>query len=434
MKTNPISVAAKAKGSFALLRRARSIVGRYGLTATQMDQALQRFAEVLRGFNLGATFPITAVTLKRNSNSIARYLDQNIEFAVHGYTHVDYTRLSHDEQITHMRLARSTFEDMGILAKGFRSPYLGRGADLYSAIVSADFAYASNQPILWNSLATDALTPSARDNYRRAVTFYAPWLDHERLSVPHLQGPLVEIPVSLPDDEILVERLGGATNGLLERSWLSILTKTHQRGELFTLQLHPERITVCSQALAAVLTEARTLKPAVWCARLDEIADWWRERATATTEIANGGNNRFHVTVTGPRGTTILIRAVETDAPTTSWVDGYQKMENAAFTVSATCRPFIGLSPSTSPQLVDLLRQQGYIVELSLESQSYSIYFDCPTFTEDQEFELVTQIERNGRPLVRLGRWPNGCRSALAITGDVDALTLWDYGLRFLGR
>jgi hypothetical protein len=32
-----------------------------------------------------------------------------------------------------------------------------------------------------------------------------------------------------------------------------------------------------------------------------------------------------------------------------------------------------------------------------------------------------------------LGLWPAGARSALAVTGDIDALTLWDFGLRLLG-
>jgi hypothetical protein len=47
---------------------------------------------------------------------------------------------------------------------------------------------------------------------------------------------------------------------------------------------------------------------------------------------------------------------------------------------------------------------------------------------------LLSQIEETDRPLVRLGRWPNSARCALAITGDIDALTLRDFGLRYLGR
>jgi hypothetical protein len=102
------------------------------------------------------------------------------------------------------------------------------------------------------------------------------------------------------------------------------------------------------QALSAVLTEARTLKPAVWCARLDEIADWWRARDRATIQIADVGDNGFHVTVTGPPGTTILIRAAEVDAPALPWADGYRQVETSTFTVRAPVRPFIGLWPGAS--------------------------------------------------------------------------------------
>jgi hypothetical protein len=80
------------------------------------------------------------------------------------------------------------------------------------------------------------------------------------------------------------------------------------------------------------------------------------------------------------------------------------------------------------------LRQQGYIVEVNHESHRYSCYFDQTEFAAKDERSLLAQIEGTDRPLVRLGRWPNGARSALAITGDIDALTLWDYGLRFFER
>jgi hypothetical protein len=42
-------------------------------------------------------------------------------------------------------------------------------------------------------------------------------------------------------------------------------------------------------------------------------------------------------------------------------------------------------------------------------------------------------IEESKRPLVRLGTWPDGARSALAVTGDIDALTIWDFAARFRG-
>jgi len=36
-------------------------------------------------------------------------------------------------------------------------------------------------------------------------------------------------------------------------------------------------------------------------------------------------------------------------------------------------------------------------------------------------------------PLVRFGTWPHGHRSALAVTGDIDALTFWDFVHRMRG-
>jgi len=39
-------------------------------------------------------------------------------------------------------------------------------------------------------------------------------------------------------------------------------------------------------------------------------------------------------------------------------------------------------------------------------------------------------IEKAPGPLVRVWRWPDGARSALAATGDIDALTLRDFVVR----
>lgn len=48
--------------------------------------------------------------------------------------------------------------------------------------------------------------------------------------------------------------------------------------------------------------------------------------------------------------------------------------------------------------------------------------------------KIMKEIEKGHFPLLRLGRWPNAARGALSLTEDVDALTIWDYAFRFLGR
>jgi len=421
--------AVKAKGVAPFMKRGQMIAQRYGLSPDQFERVLNWFAQVLRPFNCGATFPATAIAVRRHPHVLPRYQEQGIEFAVHGYTHIDYTSLAPADQLAHLRRARQIFAEAGLQATGFRSPYLRRCDDLSAAIESAGFSYASNQPVVWDVLDPMSLDLDARAGYERAMTFYEPWNANTRSCVPRMRGALIEIPVSLPDDEILLDRVGG---GLVERVWQSILTQTYQRGDLFTLQLHPERIFLCADELVSVLDAACAFAPPVWLARLDEIAHWWRARAMAVVHIDRLSGDQWRVTVSGPEGTTILARAVQVDTPTVPWADGYVRVQSNSFVVRAAQRPFIGLSTATD-QLGMFLRQQGYIIEIGETSRLCSFCFDQPDFSPAQELELLREIETSPRPLVRLGRWPNGQRSCLAITGDIDALTLQDYAFRFFG-
>ena len=50
------------------------------------------------------------------------------------------------------------------------------------------------------------------------------------------------------------------------------------------------------------------------------------------------------------------------------------------------------------------------------------------------ETRVWAEIDGGAFPLLRFGRWPHGSRSALSLTGDIDALTIGDYAHRILGR
>jgi peptidoglycan/xylan/chitin deacetylase (PgdA/CDA1 family) len=426
---NPIATALKGKGPLKFVRRAVSIVKSYGITLGKMDRALNQFTAILSRFGCGATFPITSVALGRNPQVITKYWEQGIEFAIHGYRHIDHCQLSQREQLVQLALARQLFDGVGIQAQGFRGPYLHANPDTLLALEHQRLTYDSSQGLSWDVL--DGRETSA---YRHVLGFYGALRASDYPSLPTLEGNLVRIPYSLPDDEALVHRLSLETTDRMNALWLSVLRRSYELGELFTLGLHPERIFICQEPLMAVLSEARQLNPPVWIARLDEIAAWWRARSEAEVEIMDGADDKLQVTATGPSGTTVLARGVELDAPTQPWADDYQQVLATTFTVHAPLRPCIALSPTTSPELSIFVRQQGYIVEISEQDHRYAYYLDQTDFTAEDQRPLLAQIERTGRPLVRLGRWPNGARSALAITGDIDALTLWDYGLRFLGR
>ena len=116
----PLAVALRGKGLVTLFKRARTIGQRYGLTAAKMDRSLAQLSRILRQSGCRATLPITAVALARNADIIQKHQAQGIEFAVHGYRHVDYSRLSLEEQCTHLREASRIFRDHGVRFEGFR--------------------------------------------------------------------------------------------------------------------------------------------------------------------------------------------------------------------------------------------------------------------------------------------------------------------------
>ncbi|RME42201.1 MAG: hypothetical protein D6796_14750 [Caldilineae bacterium] len=392
-----------------------------------MERLLNQFVQLLQTFNCQPTFPITSVVLQRNPRLIQDLARKGVEFAIHGYTHVDYSALPYDEQRGHLLQATRIFADHRIAFKGFRAPYLRWNTDTIQSVREQAFFYDNSQALWWNvPLCTDTAF------YRRALAFYHAQPADQYPSLPWMEDGLVRMPYALPDDEALVERLHCDALQMTE-VWLSILQQVHQLDELFVLGLHPERFHFCQEALTATLSQARIMQPAIWFGRLDEIAAWWQARLQTTVSISPQKDS-FEVRVEGPAGVTVLARAVSLSAPQEAWWGSYRRVRALSFTVYSAVRPWIGVSSRSAKELVTFLRQQGYIVEIGDESAAYTVYFDQPVFDAQHQRLVLRQIEEARFPLLRLGRWPNGSRGALAITGDIDALTWWDYGARILGR
>lgn len=427
--TNPISTALKGKGLAKLVDRAGSLVRNYGLSPAKLDRALKQFVTILDSFEYQATFPITSVALGRNASLIKAYQDQGIEFAIHGYRHVDYCQLERQEQRAHLALATALFDNVGIRVQGFRGPYLHTNGDTLPALREQGLVYDSSQGLAWDVL--DGTEPLA---YRHVLDFYGALSANDYPSLPAIQDGVVCIPYSLPDDEALANRLSLETVAQMNALWLAVLHRSYELGELFTLGLHPERTFICEAPLRAVLSMARQFTPPVWVAQLSKIADWWQARTETRVDIVDIAENVVQVVIDGPDGVTVLARGVRVNVPTMPWAGLYHLVEASSFTVTAAVRPFIGMSPAASEALHSFVKQQGYLIEVSEQKDRYAIYLKQTDFTERDQRSLLTRIEETDAPLVRLGRWPNGARSALSITGDIDALTLWDYGFRLFEK
>ena len=79
------------------------------------------------------------------------------------------------------------------------------------------------------------------------------------------------------------------------------------------------------------------------------------------------------------------------------------------------------------------LREQGYILDSSESATRCGVYLDAAALAGlPSEVQLIDHIEACPSPLIRYWRWPNGAKSVLSVTGDLDALSLLDYASRLL--
>ena len=110
---------------------------------------------------------------------------------------------------------------------------------------------------------------------------------------------------------------------------------------------------------------------------------------------------------------------------------GYRVVDALEFEVESSLRPFIGVPPDSPEEVVSFLEAEGHIVERSLDKHSYGVYLEETDVSEESaKRAMIDRIEGSDAPLVRSWRWPNGARSCLAVTGDIDCVTLVDFIMR----
>jgi hypothetical protein len=424
---NPIAIAAKGKGSLHLLHRAGTIGSRYGLGPGRIERRVATVLELIERFSGRATLPVTAAAVQRNPRALTRFAESGIEFAIHGLYHVDHIGVRAAAQCEQFGRAQRLLTSAGLAPVGFRAPYLRWSDHTLVALRESGFEYDSSQAMHWPFEGR-----SDRERYTRALAFYDAVSALDLPSLPRMEHGIVRIPYCLPDDEAVVERLRLSPQAIA-RLWVGMFRSIHERGEVFTLAVHPERIDACADGIAEVLQAASAAWPPVWFARLDELARWWRERSATEIEVVAPVPGLVRVVARGPAGLSIQARGLTIDGAE-PWRGGYALAPSSTVEVRSERRPFIGVHPSSASGLAPFLRAQGYIVESTDDASAHSVFLRIERFVAGDELGLLSDLERGTVPLVRLGRWPNGAGSALCLTGDLDALTIWDYALRAFGQ
>jgi len=427
---NPLSASRGVRPTFG---RIANILYRFGLTSRKMEDKLNKYIGMTEKFNCFPTFAVTAVTLKRHPGLMNDLSERGVELAVHGYVHADHRLIPLERQRIHLRRAADAFETYGIPFKGFRAPYLRTNGSTLEALIELQFAYDSSQTIQWPVIEESKYAGRRLVEYNRLRDFYKPCDAATYLSLPRSINGLLEIPVSIPDDEALVERLGITDEQEITQIWRAMLERTHASGELLVLQLHPERIQSCAGALGAVLEMSRKAKPPVWIAKLGEIAEWWKQRDKFNFEINNEGNGQWRVRANCSDKGTVLMKNCKADAPSTDWADGYTSVDARDFILESRVCPRIGVSPNSSEEAIRFLKGEGFVVEVGAQPESCGIYLgNLKSFNQSDERQISEAIRRSNAPLIRYWRWGEKAKSALAITGDIDAITLVDFVMRLV--
>ena len=442
---NLVSYSIRTKGAHNFARRLGTVFTRFGFSETPTRRALQAIIDTLRTYDAAPTFFIPAVVLQRHPTLLAEIARCGAEIGVHGYVHNDYRTLGMHEQHEQTRQAIAVFQQVHIPYSGFRNPYLGWNEDSLRVFTTLGFAYESNEAVFHDVVGLDQLSPLLRSGYAKSLTLFQAISCSIYTLRPHFEGTLLRIPTSIPDDEMLFDRLRITSPHEVGAIWSRVMQRVYDLGGLYTLNLHPERGILCQQALDSLLAFARKQSRPVWIARLGDIAQWWKERSQFRLKLLPVGDRQWHVTAHCTDRAALLARHLELeDTMPLQWSAGevcLSPVPHRSFTITAECCPCIALSPQTEQQVEDFLHEQGYpTVRCPRDTaRNYALSLDMPGGfgqTREEQYrertQLVERIEHLAAPLLHFACWPNGYQAALAVSGDVDSVTVQDFFLRII--
>lgn len=424
------------KGVIGFFLRIGMIVGRFDLSGNKMKKAVLEIERIGKKYKYKPALIIPALVLKRHRNVLSHLSDETLEFAVHGYTHRNFKHLSLDKQVAEIKKAKDVFKEYEMPVYGFRAPYLSLNSHTTEAVQKNNLLWESDETVIWNGF-TDSQLSKFRHFMANAVhLLYSPLDAQENVVIARLQGEVVHIPVTLPDDEILIDRLGIKDPNEIENIWTDILKKTHQRGDIFVLQLHPERFSICKQALDGLLNKASYSMRGVWVTGMKEVAEWWKEKSQFKFTFQKESKRGYRVHRECTNRTTVLGRNLRSETSRTPFYKDYHIIEGKEFFIeSKNLKPCIGLYPKCPRTLLKFLEDEGFPYEVSESNSKYSLFLaEYETFARKDEMALLSRIEENPNPIVRYWRWPDGMKSAFVTTHDLDCLTLTDFLFRAFGK
>jgi peptidoglycan/xylan/chitin deacetylase (PgdA/CDA1 family) len=426
----------KTKGVVGFILRIGMLIRRFDFSGNKMKASVHQIKQLGKKYKYRPAMIVPGIVLKRHHRLLNHSSHIDLEFAIHGYTHRNFKPLGLDEQISEIRRAKDVFEQLQIPAYGFRAPYLSWNGHTGQAVQSNDLLWESDEAFMWNGFEKPGLFKLRHSMEKGIDVLYNPLDGRKSVVIPRLQGNIVRIPIALPDDEILIDRLGIRDSNRIGQLWSEILESTHQCGHIFVLQLHPERFGICGEVMEKLLDKALNSKGDVWVTGMREVAQWWKQKSQFKFSFQAVGQTEYRVYCKCTDRATILARNVDCPDLQAPFYRDYRRISGREFVVkSEGLKPCIGVHSQCSQELLKFLSDEGFPYEVSDNSAGYSLFLkDYEIFGRENELDLLRRIEESPNPIVRYWLWPDGKKSAFATSHDLDCVTLTDFVFRLLGR
>jgi peptidoglycan/xylan/chitin deacetylase (PgdA/CDA1 family) len=233
------------KGAVRTVKRYFAMKKRYGSNQDKMKRNLESYIDLINSYEAKITFPTPGITMKRNCDTLLSLSQEGIEWSLHGHRHTDYSKQTLQLFEKDIIKGQKVWKDNDIELFGYRGPYLSPVKGQAELLAKLGFAYDSSVSYMPKNILRDVRTLKS---VKRILDYYKP------ISEPSvkIRKGFAEIPVWLPDDEILVDRME-LQESKIQDIWLDLAEQSMQMRAPLVLQLHPERIGICKRALASLL-------------------------------------------------------------------------------------------------------------------------------------------------------------------------------------
>src|SRR5260370_2969834 len=101
----------------------------------------------------------------------------------------------------------SVMKKIKVHYQGFRNPYLGRTEESLDVYASLGFNYESNIAVLHDVVDLKAFSPLLQSGFAKSLKLFQAIPCSAYVLRPHFERDLLRIPTSIPDDEMLFDRL-----------------------------------------------------------------------------------------------------------------------------------------------------------------------------------------------------------------------------------